>query len=90
MFDVGKDAAPVSSVEGFIHDAASLNVNLIAGEDFVIDQSKELEKAALVQDIRLDAVTLMLGEQTWIVEAFIPLPPLLRLVLRHGLKYFLF
>ncbi len=54
MFDISKDAAPVSSVKGFVDDAASLNVNLIAGKDFVIDHAEQLEEPALISHIRFD------------------------------------
>jgi hypothetical protein len=40
MFYAREDAAPVATVDGLVHNAAGLNVDLFASKDLVVDTSE--------------------------------------------------
>jgi hypothetical protein len=47
MLDAREDAAPVTTIDRLINDAADLNVNPIATQNPVVDAPEQIEKPAL-------------------------------------------
>lgn len=71
MLDTGEDAAPVTTVDGFINNSADLYVNSIPTEYSVVDAAKQIEEPALFPHRR-------------IAGRFVSVSPCFGFVLRHG------
>ena len=42
MLDTGKDAAPVTAIQSLVNSPADLDINLVAFQDSVIDQTQQM------------------------------------------------
>src|SRR5215217_1510563 len=71
MLDAGEDAAPVTTIDRFVNDAAHFYINPVATQNPVIDPAKQIQKPALLP---------LRGVAVWLPT----ISPCLRFVLRHG------
>jgi hypothetical protein len=53
MLDAGEDAAPVTTVDGFINHSANLYINSIATEYPVVNAAEQIEEPALFPHRRI-------------------------------------
>ena len=58
MLDAGEDAAPVTTVDRLVNDAANLYIDSVATENPVVDSTKQIQQPALFPGRRI-AITLM-------------------------------
>lgn len=52
MLDSGEHAPPVATIDGFVNNPTTLNINLIAAEDFIVDSSEKVEQSTLLSRSR--------------------------------------
>ena len=71
MLDAGEDAAPVTTINRLVHNAANFYINSIATQNSVVNAAEQIEQPALFPHRGL-AVGLLI------------VPPCFRFVLRHG------
>src|SRR3989442_15058402 len=53
MFNAGKDAAPVPTIESLVNDSANFKVNSVPAQNFVIYPTQQFPEPTLISQIRM-------------------------------------